>query len=173
MSPPNQTGRGKSQGASWDDLHDSFFDKSDIMGFFEEMERRQMESAPLHRLDHLLGQFGPSILFTLVMDTLHEMGDLDNVLDIVEPMAHEYQRARRMLEVHERRSRRDPFFGIDYGREESAIARGHHEVSGTFVIDDIDFSTIDMMRNPNLNAMDYRDSDIFQDQIRRKRTRPK
>jgi hypothetical protein len=142
---------------SWDDLKDSFFDKSDIMGFFEEMERRQMEAEPLRRLDHLLGQFGPSILFTLMMDTLHEMGDLENLLDIVEPMAHYYQNARRMLEVHERRSRRDPFFGIDPAR--------------TARIDRIEAGKMDISRE--LNSLDYRNSDLFQDQIRRKRTRPK
>ena len=168
MSPPNQndpyggfrrgehtiTGRFKSQGMDWDDLRDSFFNKSDILGFFEEMERRQMEAEPLRRLDHLLGQFGPSILFTLVMDTLNEMGDLENVLDIIEPMAHHVMQARRHMEVHERRSRRDPFFGVDATR-----------------IDSIEAGKMQISRE--LNAMDYRDSDIFQDQIRRKRTRPR
>lgn len=158
MSPPNWPG-------------DSFFTRGDIADFFAMMEEREMDMMPLVKLDNLLGQFGPALIFKLVMDTLHEMGDLENILDIVEPMAAAHRTARRNMEIYERRSRRDTFYSADFGREESAIVRGRHDISGSFIIDDIDASTIEMMRD-RLNPLDYRDSDIFREQVRRKRTKP-
>ena len=124
--PPNQTGRHRERK----------LDGSNIMDFFRELEERDMDLAPLHRFGDLMAQYGPDLMFRMIIDTLHEMGDLDMILDIAEPMAaHHYQQqwAREDRNIYKGR-RGDPF-AFD---EASSLRRGDMAFYGA------DFSIAEM-----------------------------
>jgi len=127
--PPNQTGRHRERR----------MDGSSIMDFFEELERRGLERGPLDRFEYLMQRYGPDLMFRMMVDTLHEMGDLDMILDIAEPMAAEhYQQEWFRESKHQIRGRRgDPFVSdddfrrMDYVRH--GLTLGDIELTGTYI----------------------------------------